>query len=67
MHDVKDELISDDFISSEDDIEDFELSKDQMVVNGKKVDDNLHKKYLAIYKKHFGKDLSDDNAVKFRM
>ena len=67
MHDVKDELISDDFISSEDDIEDFELSKDQMVVNGKKVDDNLHKKYLAIYKKHFGKDLSGDNAVKFRM
>lgn len=66
MHDVKEELIADSFITSEDDIEDFELSKDQMVVNGQKVDDNLHKKYLAVYKKHFGKDLSGDNAIKFK-
>ena len=65
MHDVKDALIKDKLMDEGDDLDDFILSKDEMIVGGKKVSPELHKKYLELYKKHFGKELTGDK--KFRI
>jgi bla regulator protein blaR1 len=60
LRDVKDELINDGLIKEEEDLDGFYLSTKEMKVNGKKVSEDLHKKYLALYKKHYGKDLRED-------
>ena len=62
---TKDELVKDKLLNEGDDLENFTLSKDQMIIDGKKVSPELHKKYLEIYKKNFGKDLTGDK--KFRI
>ncbi len=60
LHDVKDELVHDGLIKEGDDLDGFYLSTKEMKVNGKKVSGDLHHKYLELYKKHYGKDLRDD-------
>lgn len=60
LGEVKSELISDKLIEDEDDLDSIKLSKDELVVNGKTASPELHKKYLAMYKSHFGKELKDD-------
>ena len=65
IHETKAELVKDNLIKEGDDLEDFTLSKDEMIVGGKKVSPELHKKYLEIYKKNFGKELTGDK--KFRI
>ncbi|MBI5729840.1 MAG: M48 family metalloprotease [Ignavibacteriales bacterium] len=65
INDTKDELVKDNLLKPGDDLEDFYLSKDEMKVDGKKVTPELHKKYLELYKKHFGKELKGDE--KFRI
>ncbi|NJD22348.1 MAG: hypothetical protein FIA82_06710 [Melioribacter sp.] len=64
INDTKDELIKDNLLEPGDDLDDFILSKDEMKVNGKNVSPELHKKYLELYKKYFGKDIGDE---KFRI
>lgn len=64
INDTKDELVKDNLLEPEDDLDDFILSKDEMKVNGKNVSPELHKKYLELYKKYFGKDIGDE---KFRI
>lgn len=58
--DVKNELVSDKLIDDEDDLDNITLSKDELVVNGKTASPELHKKYLEMYKKHYGKELKGD-------
>lgn len=65
LGDVKDELVSDKLVNDEDDLDKFYLSKTEMKVNGKAVSEELHKKYLQLYKKHYGKDLDDDQKINF--
>ena len=65
LKDVKSELVNDNLIDEDDDLDGFYLSKTEMKVNGKKVSTDLHKKYLALYKKHYGKDLTDDQKINF--
>ena len=65
LNDVKDELVKDNLLEPGDDLDDFVLSKDEMKVNGKNVSPELHKKYLELYKEHFGKELDGDE--KFRI
>ena len=65
IHETKAELVKDNLIKEGDDLEDFTLSKDEMIVGGKTVSPELHKKYLEIYKKNFGKELTGDK--KFRI
>lgn len=65
INDTKDELVKDKLLNEGDDLDDFILSKDEMKVDGKKVSPELHKKYLELYKKHFGKELKGDE--KFRI
>lgn len=65
IHDTKDELVKDKLMDEGDDLDNFTLSKDEMIVGGKKVSQGLHKKYLELYKKHFGKELTGEK--KFRI
>ncbi|MCX6169719.1 MAG: M56 family metallopeptidase [Ignavibacteriales bacterium] len=65
IHATKDELVKDNLIKEGDDLDDFTLSKDEMIVAGKKVSPELHKKYLELYKKYFGREITGDQ--KFRI
>ncbi len=60
---TRDELVKDNLIEPGEDIDGFKLSKEEMIVDGKKVSPELHKKYLEIYKKHYGKELTDDHKI----
>lgn len=60
LKDVKAELVKDKLIDEEDDLDGFYLSTKEMKIKGKIVPQELHKKYLEIYKKHYGKELDDD-------
>lgn len=65
LNDVKSELVKDNLMEEDDNLDGFYLSKTEMKVNGKKVSSELHKKYLELYKKHYGKDLKDDQKINF--
>ncbi len=65
VHAAKDEMVKDKLIEEGDDLDDFTLSNSEMIVAGKKVSPELHKKYLELYKKSFGKELKGDE--KFRI
>lgn len=65
MNDAKDEMIKDKLIEDRDDLDSFTLSKDELIVNGKKASPELHEKYLELYRKHYGKELKVDE--KFRI
>ncbi len=61
VEEMKDEMVKDNLIKNADDEVKIELSKEEMKVDGKKVTDELHKKYKDLYKKHFDTELDDDN------
>ncbi len=61
VDEMKDELVKDNLIKSAEDDVKIELSRDEMKVDGEKVSDELHNKYKDLYKKHFDKELDDDN------
>lgn len=65
LNDVKKELVKDKLMDEGDNLNNFTLSKDEMIVGGKKVSPELHKKYLGIYKKHYGKELTGDHKINF--
>ncbi|MEJ2505088.1 MAG: hypothetical protein P8Y81_02355 [Ignavibacteriaceae bacterium] len=59
IKDVKTEMKSDGLIEDENEDVNIEFNKDEMIVNGKKVPDELFEKYRVMYKEHFGKDPDD--------
>lgn len=59
LHELKSELIKDGYVKNEDEDFDLEFTKDKIVVNGERLPDNLLDKYKEIYKKHYGKEISD--------
>jgi chromosome segregation ATPase len=61
IHEMKKELVNDNLIEEGDDIDNLTLSQNEMIVNDKKVPEDIHKKYLELYKKHFGKELKGNN------
>lgn len=63
LQNIKSELVSDEYINDEDEDFSLTLSKSKMVVNGERLPDNLHKKYLEMYKEHYGKDLDDEFKI----
>lgn len=63
MQDMKSELVSDGYINDEDEDFSLKLSKSKMVVNGERLPDDLHQKYLEMYKEHYGKDLDDEFSI----
>jgi hypothetical protein len=54
---LRDELENDNLLKVDGSIDKLIISKDEMIVDGKKVSPELHEKYLTLYKKHFGKEL----------
>ena len=64
LDETKSELISDGYVDEDAEDYDMELHEDEMIVNGKKLPDDLHKKYLDIYEKHFDKKLEDRVRVR---
>lgn len=64
VHEMKDELISDGVVESGDDIDDLLISEDKIVVNGKELSKEQHKKYLEMYEKHTGKKLEGKQRIK---
>ena len=63
LGEVKKELVVDGHIDNENDEVEFILSKDKMEVNDYTVSEWLHKKYLNIYKKHYGKELENEVSM----
>lgn len=64
LDDVKEELVDDGYIKSKDEHFDLVLSADKMEVNGEKLPEELHKKYLEIYKDHYDKDITDKFVIR---
>jgi bla regulator protein blaR1 len=63
LKETKRELVNDNLLEPGDDLDNFKLTQKEMFVDGKKVSPELHKKYLEIYKKHYGKDIKDDFKI----
>ncbi len=60
FHDLRDGLVDDGYLESDDQDFDLELTKTKMVVDGKRLSDKTHQKYLELYKEHYGKELDDE-------
>jgi len=63
LKEMSSELEWDGYIDDADEDYELELNEDEMIVNGKKLPDKLHQKYLKMYEKHFGKELEDAFTV----
>jgi chromosome segregation ATPase len=53
LDEASEELVEDGYIDNEDEEYDLVLNKRKMVVNGERLPEKLHKKYLDIYEDHF--------------
>ena len=62
LKDLKTDLIAEGYLDGNDHF-DLELTETEMTVDGTKLPDNLHKRYLNLYKEHFGKDLEHDFKI----
>lgn len=60
---LKEELFNDGIIKSSDERMSFTLTQDEVEVNGQKLSDDLHKKYLKIYSKETGNKLNGDFKI----
>jgi chromosome segregation ATPase len=63
---LKEELESDRLIENKDDDIKLELNKNEMIINGNPVPDELFKKYKDMYEEHLGRKLDDDHNVIIR-
>jgi hypothetical protein len=62
IDDLKTEMVEDKLIDSKNEKVDVELNSNEMIVNGKTVDNHLLEKYKNMYKEHFGKDLKEKQS-----
>jgi hypothetical protein len=60
---LREELSKDGILKDPDDKMNFSLSQNELEVNGKKLSDELHKKYLKLYKQTTGNKLSGDFKI----
>ncbi len=60
MREFKSELEKDKLIENVDDDFEMEFNSIELIINGKKVPDELHKKYKKMYEQHFDKQMDDD-------
>jgi|GEM_PF-1141661 len=63
MKGIRHELVKDKLIKSEDEHFSMNFNSKEMIINGKRVPDNLFEKYKKIYKEHFGRDIEDDSNI----
>ena len=64
MEDLREELESDGLRDNKEDDFDLNLNKDEMLINGEPVPDDLFNKYKDMYEEHFGKKLDGDHKLK---
>ncbi len=64
LNEFREDLVKEGYIQSEDEDFELELNKSTIEVNGKKLPNNLHKRYLKMYKDHFGKELENDFTIR---
>ncbi len=64
LKEMKSELIKDGYIDNSDEDYDLEFTKDEIIVNGEKLPDELLDKYKNIYEKHFGREITDTFRLK---
>ncbi len=63
---LRSELAKDGILKAKDANMSFSLSQDQLEVNGKKLSEDLHKKYLKIYKQSTGKKLEGKFKIEIK-
>jgi bla regulator protein blaR1 len=63
MHNLKEGLVDDGYLEDDDDDFDLDLSREEMILNGKQLPESAHKKYLKLYKEHFGEELEDEFRI----
>jgi hypothetical protein len=66
MDETRKELLKDGLIKSEDEEFSMTLKKNSMKINDEEVPGHLLNKYKEIYKKHFGKEVSDSGRIEIR-
>lgn len=60
---LRKELVSDGILKDNDEKMNFSLTQDEVEVNGQKLSDDLHKKYLKIYSKETGNKLNGEFKI----
>lgn len=60
---LREALVNDGILKSNDDKLSFSLTQDEVEVNGKKLSDELHKKYLKIYRQSTGNKLNGEFKI----
>ncbi len=63
---VEDELVSDGYLKTAEDEFELKLTTEKMEVNGEKLPDELHTKYLEMYEDHYGKKLDKPFKIQRR-
>jgi hypothetical protein len=66
MDDVRKELVKDKLIQDEDEEFSMSLRNDSMEINEKEIPSNLLNKYKDLYKKHFGREVTDSQRFEIR-
>lgn len=63
MHNLKEGLVDDGYLEDDADDFDLDLSREEMILNGKQLPESTHRKYLKLYKEHFGEELEDEFRI----
>ena len=63
LKELKSEMKNDGLIDNVEDDVNIEFDKDEMRIDGEKVPDDLHQKYIDIYEKHFDKSIEDGFSI----
>lgn len=64
LKDLETDLVSEGYLTDEDDDFDMHLSKSELILDGKKLPDHLKTRYLNMYEKHFGEELDDEFNIR---
>lgn len=64
MKDCRRELVDDGYLEYGDDDFDMEFNKNELIINGRRLPDDLLPKYKRMYKEHFGREI--DTGINFR-
>jgi predicted nucleic acid-binding Zn-ribbon protein len=63
MKELKLEMKNDGLIDDENEEINLKLNKDEIILNGERVPDDLFQKFIELYKDHFGKEPGDDFSI----
>jgi hypothetical protein len=61
---MSDEMVRDGLVEPGDEVE-IQLTPDKLKINGEKMPDNIHQKYLRMYEQQQGVELSGNSRVEF--